>query len=89
MAISWDMPIPGFHVSYAVSLHEVLEDRVTASLFLFHVRGGGDVCVCVHRGRQACVYGCAHRHKPEINPVPQELATCFLRQSLVGLELDT
>lgn len=50
MAISWDMPIPGFHVSYAVSLHEVLEDRVTASLFLFHVRGGGGcVCMCAQR----------------------------------------
>lgn len=66
MAISWDMPIPGFHVLHAVSLHEVLEDRVTAAPFLFHMQG--DVCVCVHRGSQACVYGCAHRHKPEINP---------------------
>lgn len=50
MAISWDMPIPGFHVSYAASLHEVLEDRVTASPFLFRVRGGGGcVCMCAQR----------------------------------------
>lgn len=56
MAISWDMPIPGFHVSYAASLHEVLEDRITASPFLFHVRGGGMcVYVCTEVDKHACM----------------------------------